>query len=297
VNCVPRENLVKNIGTNLAYIPHTEWVDQLYKPDTRLTGWVLSAGPSLRKALEQGTLSKRILESDPRNIIFAVKHALPILKEYNIVPHFCVVLDPRDIKKESTHGVIREELYDAAPEETCFLVASMTSPTVTKYLLDKNQPVVGWHAAVDGLDEYKDVVKVSVDGGTCAAMRCIQLLHTLGFRKVNYVGLDSSLPGGTEPSEVDKKKEAPEGGKPKYQKVYIGSDGPFWTTGELIAQAQDIERLFRQGMALDIEVNFFGLDRENSMVGALLEAQQNTTKKKHIFEVFDFGPEARKLIK
>jgi len=79
-------------------------------------------------------------------------------------------------------------------------------------------------------------------------------MHTLGFRKFHLFGYDCSLP---EPSD-EEKKVMMDDKKPKYLKVGV-EDKEFWTTGELIAMAQDCERLFAKE-DVDMRLNFYGED-------------------------------------
>ena len=80
------------------------------------------------------------------------------------------------------------------------MTASMTDPSVVDLLRKKTSNIVGWHAYTNALQEnIKEKIKdgsVKVDenlgieegatmiiGGTCAAMRSIGIMHTLGFRE------------------------------------------------------------------------------------------------------------------
>ena len=116
-----------------------------------------------------------------------------------------------------------------------------------------------------------------ITGGTCAAMRSIGLMHTLGFRDFHLFGYDCSLP---EPSE-EEKKEFTEEGKPKYMKVGVGSK-EFWTTGELIAMGQDCEKLFERD-DVDMRLTFHGKD---TMAASLWELAP-IHKLKHYTKLLD----------
>ena len=88
----------------------------------------------------------------------------------------------------------------------------MTDPSVTKYLHEHTDNIWGWHAFTESLRDDEDrktptqnnQVKIREDlgmtqgttlitGGTCAAMRSIGILHTLGFRHIHLFGFDCSL--------------------------------------------------------------------------------------------------------
>ena len=136
-------------------------------------------------------------------------------------------------------------------------------------MIKKTNNIIGWHAFTQSLQENQkdqlvnNAVKVNeelgiqegatmITGGTCAAMRSIGIMHTLGFRKFHLFGYDCSMP---EPPDEDKDQKM-EDGKPKYLKVGV-KDQEFWTTGELIAMAQDCEKLFSKE-DVDMKINFHG---------------------------------------
>jgi hypothetical protein len=71
-----------------------------------------------------------------------------------------------------------------------------------------------------------------------------------------------------EPTEKEKKEIEEETKKPKYLEVGIGGR-KFWTTGELLAQAQDFERLVERN-DVDMHLEVFG----RGMIPALWENMQ-----------------------
>ena len=163
----------------------------------------------------------------------------------------------------------------------------MTDPSVIRYLKKRTKNIIGWHAFTQTLQQdineqvINKHIKVNeslgieegamlITGGTCAAMRAISVMHTLGFRKYELFGYDCSIP---EPKEKEKKALTPEG-KQKYLKVGVGDsesfekkDTYFWTTGELLAMAQDCEKTFEKEN-VDLRINFHG---EGTLVAALWE--------------------------
>ena len=147
------------------------------------------------------------------------------------------------------------------------LVASMTDPSVTEYLLEQGANVKGWQAYSDALRDMSVMDKIVVDkatgieegstlitGGTCAAMRTIAIAHTLGFRNFELFGFDCSVGEVTE--EMKKETTDTEKSKPKYMQVETGGQ-KFWTTGELLAMAQDCEKLFDNDQ-MDMGITFHG---------------------------------------
>tara|TARA_R100000963_G_C4605045_1_gene77410 strand:- start:2 stop:523 length:522 start_codon:yes stop_codon:yes gene_type:complete len=152
----------------------------------------------------------------------------------------------------------------------------MTDPSVTKLIKNRTDKLIGWHAFSEALRDSQEHGKQPVDnklivkeelgleegatlivGGTCAAMRSIGIMHTLGFRNFHLFGYDCSI---NEPPEEEQKKKDEED-KPKYIRVSVDNK-PYWTTGELLAMAQDCEKLFERD-DIDMDIVFHG---ENTLV-------------------------------
>ncbi len=96
----------------------------------------------------------------------------------------CVVLDPRPMEGVSTHGVVRKDLFKEIDPTTKFFIASMTDITVTKYIMEKTDNILGFHAFTDAIRDETVTNKVTIaegiginpgelliSGGTCAATR------------------------------------------------------------------------------------------------------------------------------
>jgi len=286
-----------NIERNLALL--SNWIEP--KPnyiDPNLTAVLLGAGPSLKRNLECGFIHKGTFRSvsdvergtrdyQSAAMVFTVKHALPLLMEYGFSDLHCVVLDPRPIEGESTHGVIRSTLYESAdPDKVTFYVASMTHPSVTEFLISKGFKIVPWHASTSALTKFKDQVKVSIGGGTCSIMRAFGLgRECFGIRKYLLLGLDWSMENP--PNEVvnDPKSywhtaKDPVSGAPKHLQSFYGQGETLnsnrylahWTTGELLAACQDAESLFSQRKELGIDVHVLGTDKGRSLMGQIADA-------------------------
>lgn len=292
IKVTPRDSvddsvILANAQENLGLIPQDNWIAKCAQNDE--TAWMASAGPSLERLLKLGFMNRRIFDDGQGHILFCVKHSLPVLVNNGYNPHFCIALDPRPIEGISTHGRLRSSLYGSAnPKITKFLIASMTHPSVTKFLIRNGYQVFGWHSAANGLidkDTHKPKLKEirsMISGGTCSATRCIGMSHYMGFRKINLVGLDSNLASPPDnPDEIDTSLMDEAKGKSdrikKYWQVSIGNSPNFWTTGELIAQIQDLEQFLGNDLS-DMEINILGADKETSLVGALNEAVVNKTK-------------------
>jgi hypothetical protein len=285
VDSADTSEIENNIEKNLDLIK--TWVD--YKPgfiDTSLTGVLLGGGPSLEANLKCGFIHKDTFPSDT-HMVFTVKHALPLLMEYGFDNLNCVVLDPRPIDGESTHGVMRNVLYGAAkPESVVFYVASMTHPSVTEYLLAHNFTVVGWMATTQALKRFQEQVKVSIGGGTCSIMRAFGLgRECFGIRRYLCLGIDASLETPSKeildnPNSYWYTDKDPVSGSPKRLQMFYGQGEslssnrylPLWSTGELGALLQDQEALYSQREQLGLEIHVLGTDKGRSLTGQIADA-------------------------
>jgi len=277
----PKDEIFLNIKENKKLIKDFNWLK--HGRIHNETALIVSGGSSI----DFNLLKKKARE--PNTKIFCVKHSYPKLLEHGINPFICSILDPRPIDGISTHGVVRKDLFKKINKTTIFLVASMTDPSVTKYLIKKGANIKGWSAYSEALRDktVKDKLKIAKDtgieegetlvsGGTCAAMRTISIAHILGFRNFELFGFDCSVPEVTE--EMKKEKTS---GKPKYFKVET-NDVYFWTTGELLAMAQDCEKLF-DDKNMDMSIKVHGT---NTLVS---EVWKNSlkAKEKYYYEIIN----------
>lgn len=256
-DCMPKDYIINNINENLDLIKNWELIKNCKVNDEHAI--IVSAGPSLDYAKLRYVIKKT------KGKVIAVKHSYPKLLENGIQPWACVVLDPRPITGVSTHGIVRSQLFKNIDKETKFLVASMTDPSVTKYISKRTNNVHGWHAYSEAIKQsaegnFELSVKANipptatfVTGGTCAALRAIGMHHILGFRQFHLFGFDCSLPSLSEKQKKEKLDD-----KPKYLRVETDGD-EFWTTGELLAMAQDCEKLFNS-KDVDMNIHFYGKD-------------------------------------
>ena len=257
-DCMPVDYIRNNIKENLNLIKDYDWVKK-YKPtDAHVS--VVSGGVIDFKNLKH---VKKKYNAE----VWCVKHALPKLVEQGITPDACLVLDPRPINGISTHGVKRTELFETIPEETRFYIASMTDSSVTRHIMSKTDNILGFHAFTDGVRDMSITDRVVIDkgigipegtvlisGGTAAATRTIGLLDTLGYHNMHLFGFDCSVLDITD----EQKSEKDEAGNPKYIHVETGGK-KFYSTGELLALAQDLERMWEE-KELQLNIKYYGKD-------------------------------------
>ena len=280
---VPKEYIRNNIVTNLTHIDKDKWVTK--HPAHKDKAVIVSAGPYIDYAKLE-----KFIHDNPGCKVLSVKHALPGLMKNGIIPWGCIVLAPSPITGKSTHNIVRKDLFEKTDPSINFFVASMTDPSVTEYLKEKDTHMWGWHAFTDSLREEeeqgkvieKQQVKLSeelgipqgatlITGGTCAAMRGIGMIHTMGFRDIHLFGFDCCRdePTDEEKTETTGDLEGGETPKPMYIQVNV-KDKSYWTTGELLAMAQDCEKVFNDP-GLEGVLSFHG---ENTMVADLWKIKE-----------------------
>ena len=293
-DCVSKDYIRDNIKSNLKMIDHSRFMHRI-SPHNQ-TALIVSGGPYLNiKEL------KDTIKENPGCKVVCVKHSYNKLLENNIKPWACVLLDPRPITGISTHGIMRKDLFKKVDPSTKFFVASMTDPSVTEHLIKKKADIYGWHAFTESLREEDErgvqIVNNQVHlvdelgipqgstlitGGTCAAMRAIGIMNTMGFREMHLFGFDCSMEEPTEKQMEETTGAEDEEPKSKYMKVTV-NDKDFWTTGELLAMAQDCERTFRDDNSA-INFTYHG---EETMVAELWRIIESERPLPNFKEVFD----------
>lgn len=297
---LPQPEIEDNIQTNLELI--TEWLDigVSRPPDPTKVAWLLGGGPSLDEAFNLGFYKASMFRENPEHSLWLCKHALPLFREgWDDIPLNVVALDPRPIDGTSTHGVKRLSLYDSAPKHTVFYLASMTSPSVTRHLLERGHRVVGWHAASESLKkfateerkilpknfhEHTQTGPLSISGGTSSLLRAVGLTReAFGITRFRLLGLDSSLKlteeergWSRDPNSAWRLETDSVTGAIRRMEITYGAGGyPTWTTGELCAQAQDLEALFKARKQLGIELKIVGTDKGRSLAGSIYDKYQD----------------------
>ena len=293
-DCVPQDYIRNNIKENMTLIDKDKWLGKYLYHSGRAI--IVSGGP-----YTDYNKLKNTIKNKPTSKIICVKHSYPNLLKNGIIPWACIVLDPRSITGISTHGIVRKTLFEKVEPKTKFFIASMTDPSVTKYLKEKKADIWGWHAFTESLrdpeEKKKDIknnqVKVSEDlgipqgatlitGGTCAAMRTIGIMHTMGFRSFDLFGFDCNMEEPTKKMKKETTGAEDEDPRPKYFQVGVKNKS-YWTTGELLAMAQDCERTFSDHK-MEMDLTFHG---ENTLVAALWEIAQDKRKNKTFKESFN----------
>lgn len=252
---MPSKHIKKSVTENIAKIDDWDWVKQYKTTDDHV---MIVSGGTIDFDKVRETQKKYNAK------IWCVKHSYPRLLKEGITPDACMILDPRSIDGISTHGVKRKDLFKDMNKDTTFYIASMTDEGVVDYILERTDNVKGFHAFTDSLRDETITDKFVIDpklgitpgsslvsGGTASATRTLGLLELLGYRNIHLFGFDCSVP-----EDAVKKDDKDEMGNPRYLNVEIGGE-KFWTTGELLALAQDLEKLFER-RDYTLNLSFYG---------------------------------------
>ncbi len=115
-------------------------------------------------------------------------------------------------------------------------------------------------------------------------MRSIGLRHTIGFRDIHLFGFDCCMeePTKEQKTETTGDIEGGETPRPKYIQVSV-KDKDYWTTGELLAMAQDCEKIFSDD-GLEGVLTYHG---EGTMVADLWEIKESQEKRPQFKGYYD----------
>ena len=202
---------------------------------------VVSGGPTFKDHIEEIRARQNAGE-----YIFCVKTSHDYLIEQGIIPFGCILLDPRP------H--VLDFVENPHPDVTYF-VASQVHPVTLDRLQERGAKVVLYHALVGAGEDKILAGKSMVVGGSTSATRGISVMNSLGFGQFELYGYDSCFKECPGPEYV----VTGEGKKPMSVEV---NGRAFWTTAELIAQAQDFEKLAqmaRDANLIDIDVHGDGM--------------------------------------
>jgi uncharacterized Rossmann fold enzyme len=279
VDSMPAEHIQKSAETSAKLFKR--WLKRCKPHDGEVL--ICSAGDSIKKHLAD--IKKRQAKGA---YVLCVKHTLPILHKAGIVPNGCVVLDPRNIKDKSTHGIVRTTLFDHLSPKTTFFVATMTDTSVVRFLMQKTPKVVGWVAWTQALAKAKiPEGRMVLTGGTCAAWRSIHLAEMLGFRKMRLYGFDFVV----DEKKIDKTQKDDKG-RAKFLKIYLGEKKKKeWTTGELCAGIQDVEQMFKRCRHVGLQIEMIGDRGAAWLWNQIVETEQKLVSKAPKIKLSDFKKE------
>lgn len=170
-DAVTRANIAGALARNLP-----KFVPSLVRHDGCMV--IVGSGPSV--ADQVGAIRAEKARGRP---VMAIKGAHDWLLERGIVPDLWVSMDSQD---KIVEGIRRKS------RETCYLVASKSSPMVFDWLADRQ--VALWHAWMGrGEERLFPPDDVLVGGGSTSGLRGVTLAWLLGFSRVMLFGFDSCL--------------------------------------------------------------------------------------------------------
>jgi len=224
VVCAPPEVLKSNvISACLRGLPQ---VPRLPAHDARAI--LCAGGPSLKRSLEE--VRKRHRRGDT---VFCVNKTSNYLIDNGIIPRCIVLCDPQEVLVDQF----------AADARCAYLVASQCHPSVFNRLSGLEVHI--WHCQCDSekawiLPFYKDPVLAS--SGTTAALRTIDLVYVMGFRRLDIYGLDGSFEAGEDGKLAHHAYQQAEDDVPPVVEIIARNDNSekrFWTRSDFARQADE----------------------------------------------------------
>lgn len=237
-NCVAPERIMANIKYASTLIK--EWVVQCSQHDK--TAVIVSGGPNYKKHLKE----IKELSEKPDHYLFYVKTSHDFLIKKGLIPWGTFLLDPRP------HVL---DFIENPHKDVRYFCATMCHPVTVDKVIESGAKVYGYNAVV-GAGEV-EVIKaekktdILIPGGSTAAIRGISLLHALGFRKFIMFGFDSCYNGKPKDVHGFNKRKQP------FEVEMAGRK--FWTDAELLAQAQDFNKLMETANNVQIDIRGDGM--------------------------------------
>lgn len=241
-NCVDDDVIKKNVKENINQIRN--WITILQPTNQEIV--ICAAGPSLVNHIDE-------IKEHQNNgaFIITVKHAIDTLKNHNIKPDACVLLDPR--------GHV-EKFVQTPDRDVVYFVSSMCDPRVVKTLNDNLCTVIGYHASVGaGETEVMQRCDMPIAGGSATSTRTIHMFaDMLGFKTFHLYGYD--LSHAVKPDLTKKNEDGqPQIFEETFKTLSIAGkqvERTFWTEGQFLAQAQELLKLHKERK--DIKLNVYG---------------------------------------
>lgn len=173
-NAVPNERIRENIRANMARdVPRFRAM-----PFHDGVFVYVGGGPSVNRYLDE------IRERDDATVFTSGK-TIGHLVRHGIVPWGYLNVDP----KPHVAGYL-----DPAPDETRYFIASLSDPAMFDRLADRQVWMIHAPAAADDVELYQqDPEPVLIQGGTTTPLRAITLAYAMGYRQIEFYGVDSSF--------------------------------------------------------------------------------------------------------
>ncbi|HNX24241.1 MAG TPA: DUF115 domain-containing protein [Spirochaetota bacterium] len=188
------EKWIENIFRNLKHLQHSVNVSQLFGKFTGYPGVIVSAGPSLKKNINE------LEKIKDKAVIVAVDTAFKVLDKHNIKPHFVLTLDAQKYSFKHFTGV---------PADNTILVADIVScpsilntyrgrkiiSTTSKYYQDAKGEIVRETTPMIDWVEKNSRPFGDVQSGGSVATSAFDLLLNMGCDPIILVGQDLAYSG------------------------------------------------------------------------------------------------------
>lgn len=270
-NGIPDEIIAHNIKSNLSSI--NEWIQACQCHEDPLI--LVSGGPST-----DFDEIKKLQAKFPLAKVICVKHSYQRLLDHGIIPWGCVIVGPSDISEVSSWGFKRAELLKNAQPPTIFFLISRCSASYYSFLEKKGVKIIGFNLLPEEIFKSLDIDPKNESnhqicqfvgkstlllGGSCAAFMTISIGYTLGFRTMHLFGFDANV----EITEEEKRTRRKYTGE-KYYRVK-SNEKVYWTTGELLIMATELQDLFAAHHQHNLNLSFYG---KNTFIGSIWESCQ-----------------------
>ena len=188
------EKWIKNIFRNLKWLGSTPGVSSFFNRFTNYPGLIVSAGPSLRKDLEN---IKRLKDT---SVIVCVDTAYKVLNKAGIEPHFVMTLDAQKYSFKHFTGIKPEKTVLVSDMVSCpdileHFTGKKIISTTSKYYQDstgstlrETTPVMDW------IEQYTESPGDIQSGGSVATS-AFDLLLNMGCNPIILFGQDLAYTG------------------------------------------------------------------------------------------------------
>lgn len=189
---IPDEETIKNIRESVQFdLP--VFKKQPKRDDTMI---FVAGGPTTLQYIDE--IKERHKNGE---FIVTSNNTYDFLIDNGVVANICLLIDPKEI----VHTYVKKPHID-----TTFYVGVVANPKVFQGLLDKGMKVIKLLVAYGCPDEadldtqkelYEGLSYSFLVGGTMTGLRAMNFANLMGFRKLDYYGLDSCF-GKVQPKIV-----------------------------------------------------------------------------------------------
>lgn len=188
------EKWIENIFKNLKHLATSSNVSELFGKFSGCPGIIVSAGPSLKKNIDN---LKKIKN---KAVIVAVDTSLKILNKHNIEPHFVLTLDAQKYSLKHFTGVKTGSTILIADIVSCPSIMNIYNgkkiiSTTSKYYQDGNGEIIRETTPMIDWIEKKGGTFGDIQSGGSVATSAFDLLLNMGCNPIILMGQDLAYSG------------------------------------------------------------------------------------------------------